>query len=128
MDSNNDWKKILQLKIDQLNKPIKFEINVVLQNKVIKEKSDWKNSKKNLKKTCQITTRQNLNYLLHNSEDWHNLFSPLDKRTGLLVKGTKNLKSRDIFDITNYPWITNIEVDLGGINDWKKGGNQPQNQ
>ena len=51
-----------------------------------------------------------------------------DKMTGLLVKRTKILKSRYIFDITNCPWIANIEVDLGGINDWKKGGNQPQNQ
>ena len=40
-----------------------------------------------------------------------------DKTTGLLVKWTKNLKSRHIFDLTNCPWITNIEVDLGRIND-----------
>ena len=51
-----------------------------------------------------------------------------DKTTGLLVKMTINLKTRLKINIKNYPWITNIEADLGGINDWKKGGNQPQNQ
>ena len=42
------------------------------------------------------------------------------KMTGLLVKRTKIMKNTNKSDITICPYLSNIQVDLGVIEEWKK--------